>query len=123
MITIKTGNAQGFLDTIYKAFDEKGTTKGEKDLPTWSCVTENGTRFFTHNPEQWNGKAWFTAYIPANSTDEVRIRIIKPRASTIEMPIYSHYHGRFISMLFSNFGNTFISVTATSLPTKEDDMR
>ncbi|MBO2010904.1 hypothetical protein [Hymenobacter negativus] len=124
MITIKTGSADGFLNTLYKAFEEKSTEEEpEKELPTWDCKSSpKGTKYFTHNPKQWNGKAWFRAYIPPNTTDEVRFVIVKPDNAVIESAIYSHYHGRFIAMLFSNFGNTFISITATSLPTSEDSV-
>lgn len=124
MITIKTGNAQGFLDVIYKAFEDKTNVKNpDKELPTWDCVTsKSGLKYFTHTPNDWNGKAWFTAYIPPNTTGEVRIKIVKPNGGKIEHPVYSHYHGRFIAMLFSNFGNSFSSVQATSMPTNEDSV-
>lgn len=106
-IIIQTNNPAKLLKAIKEAIDEG-------NVQTWSYDSDGD---FTHNPEQWNKKAWLR---PKIYTNELKLGIIPPKDTKISRSVYGIYHGRFIEMLLVHFDTEFSNAIATALPTAMD---
>ena len=106
-VIVKTNNPESLLASIKKEINSN-------TIDTWS-VDNDGD--FTHTPEQWINKAWFTPRIYAG---ELRFGILSPKDVKITTFIYGVYHGRFIEMLLNHFDDAFTQAYATSQLTEPD---
>ncbi len=99
MIRIKTTNPAGLLKLLKNEIDEG-------KILTWSYDTDDD---FTHNPPQWNKKAWLR---PSFAEGQLTFKIIMPEGVPPTKSIQGIYHGRFIEMLCTHFSNSFSSASA-----------
>ena len=103
-LIVTTTQPTALLKSICTAIDNK-------TVETWSYQDINGLRYFTHTPDQWKNKAWFTAVVYPG---ELQFGIVKPKDQTLSKVVYGVYHGRFNEMLLSHFDNSFVSAKATA---------
>ena len=85
-------------------------------VETWSVDSDGD---FTHDPEQWESKAWFR---PKVGTDRIIFYILTPQNTTMKKSTYAVYHGRFIEMLLAHFDTRFQRAIATALPVEGDSV-
>lgn len=108
-LIIITYNPTKLLLDIKKAIDSK-------TIETWSYDKDGD---FTHKPEQWVNSAWMRPHIKSG---ELRFGFIGNTKITSTKLIYAVYHGRFAEMLLNHFDDQFSNVSATALPTDEDQI-
>jgi len=83
----------------------------EDKIRTWKKETHNNIDYYTHTPEQYFHKAWFT---PTVKKDELYFAIVYPKdIAAISKAIYGIYHGRFVEMITSHFYETYDITTIT----------
>jgi len=96
-VYVKTNNPRDLLQQIIEYIN-----KGK--IETWSVDSDGD---FTHNPDQWNKKAWLRPYI---EQERLVFGLIGNSNVPMTNNLYSVYHGRFIEMLLTHFA-TIINVT------------
>lgn len=109
-LIIKTSNPSKLLSEIKKAIDAK-------KIRTWSYDSDGD---FTHNPEQWENKAWLR--VKRKSSGELAFGILGQKDINTNKLIYAVYHGRFAEMLLIHFDTEFTEIKATSLPNSIDQI-
>src|SRR5574337_1256706 len=108
-VIVVTSDPRGLLELA-----RAGVNAGE--IETWECDADGD---FTHNPPQWNKKAWFR---PRLESDRIIFNIFPPRGERLSTAVYAIYHGRLIEMLLNHFDRKFSSARATALPTSNDSV-
>jgi len=106
-IIIKTDKPEELLKKIKKAIDDKS-------IDTWEYDNDGD---FTHSPDQWKNRAWFT---PKIHGDELQFGIIGQNKIEMTKLLDWSYHGRFIEMMLVHFDLDFSKAFATAL-TEEPD--
>lgn len=106
-VIVSTDQPQELLNAINTAIKKGHVT-------TWSVDSDGD---FTHTPEQWRYKAWFTARI---SGESLVFNIVPRKNTAISSQVYGVYHGRFIEMLLVHFDLKFTRAAGTAMPTAND---
>ena len=100
-IRVNTTQPGSLLASIKQAIEARR-------VETWSYDSDGD---FTHNPTQWNKKAWLRPSVLSNA---LIFNILSPRGTKLSKEIYGVYHGRFIEMLLVHFDDKFIDAQATA---------
>jgi len=100
-ITVETSKPAQLLAAIKKAIDD-----GQID--TWGYDKDGD---FTHTPEQWSKKAWLR---PVIQNGVLQLGLFGQKDVVMKKIIYGVYHGRFIEMLVTHFGDSLLSATASA---------
>jgi hypothetical protein len=106
MVTIATTTPAKLLERIKAGIDD-GSIK------TWSYDTDGD---FTHNPTQWNKKAWLR---PSVTTTGLELNFIAPTGGAVR-EVFAVYQGRFQEMMMSHFYNSYTTSCASPRPTSVD---
>lgn len=109
-IIVKTNNPNTLISKIKEYVDD-----GKID--TWIYDNDGD---FTHYVIQWKFHAWIRPIITNENT--ITFAIIGRNDKKLSVLDYAVYHGRFIEMLLSHFDTDCISIEATPLSTKYDDL-
>lgn len=107
MITVLTTNPQALNAMIKKGIDEG-------HIKTWTYDKEGD---YTHSETQWANRAWLR---PVFANQQLKLIFLAPKNAIVEPVLRGIYHGRFIEMLISHFGNNFSIATATAVKAPED---
>lgn len=93
----------------------------EGDIDTW-IVDSDGD--FTHEPDQWNCKAWMHFTNKNNLSEEHKEKlvfgIVGNKNVKMTKSLYAVYHGRFAEMLLSHFDDDIKNITIISNKTQYD---
>ncbi|PTL75442.1 hypothetical protein [Vitiosangium sp. GDMCC 1.1324] len=106
-IIVQTSTPKALLKALRKAVDDG-------KVAAWRYDKDGD---FTHTSLQWSRKAWLHPYL---GTDVLSFGLIGREEKKMTKVIYGIYHGRFISMLLTHFGEKFSSVRATAV---KDELR
>ena len=101
-IIVQTSTPKALLKALRTAIDDGAVT-------TWRYDKDGD---FTHTSVQWSRKAWVRPYL---GTGVLSFGLVGQEGKKMTRTIYGVYHGRFISMLLTHFGEKFSSARATAV--------
>jgi len=98
-VKVSTSDPRSLLKQIRQEIDDG-------NIDTWSYDADGD---FTHNPDQWMGKAFLQPLVLAGSLE---LAIVWPKNSDQDPAIAGVYLGRFIEMLVVHFSADFMHASA-----------
>jgi hypothetical protein len=105
-VTFSTANPTALLAAFKKGIDDR-------HVVTWSYDKDGD---FTHNPPQWNKKAYLR---PVISQGQLTMKFLG-RKQDVTWEVFAVYQGRFIESMIVHCNALFATGTATSNPTTLD---
>lgn len=86
----------------------------DREVVTWEY---NDFGWFTHVPDQWQGRAWFR---PCFGPDQLAFHIVPAPGTQMTRLVYGIYHGRFIESMLMHCDKLFQNIGASALATADD---
>lgn len=97
-IILNTKSAQKLIDKIFKAI-------ADETIKTWEVKTDkSGSKFLTHNPEQWIDKALFGF---KTETDKLVIFLTWWKDKEPTEDVKGYYVGRITEILLVHFSDMY----------------